>query len=92
MIVLPKGYTFNKLAPAAVVDTSVTNGPLGMHGYPVEDDPEMYGVTLFWRYPQLLGGKDLGEVNWRQLHPTVARLLGIRPAGAQGQAIAFPGE
>ena len=93
VIVLPKGYAFNKSATEAVVDASVTDGPLGMHGYPVEDDPEMYGVTLLWRYPRLFGGKDLGEVNWSQYHPTVARLLGIRPAeGVQGQPIALSGE
>jgi predicted AlkP superfamily pyrophosphatase or phosphodiesterase len=93
VIVLPKGYAFNKLARQPVVDAAVTNGPLGMHGYPVGDDPEMYGVTLLWRYPDLLGGKDLGEVNWSQYHPTVARLLGIQPAaGAKGKPIALPGE
>ena len=84
VIVLPKGYAFNKQAPEAVVDASrATDGPLGMHGYPVEDDPEMYGVTLLWRFPRLLNGKDLGAVNWNQLHPTVARLLG-HPGGQGG--------
>ena len=93
VIVLPKGYAFNKQAPEAVVDASVTDGPLGMHGYPVEDDPEMYGATLLWRFPRLLNGKDLGAVNWSQLHPTVARWLGIQAAkGAEGQPIALSGE
>ena len=93
VIVLPKGYAFNKQAAGAVVDAAATDGPLGMHGYPVEDDPEMYGVTLLWRYPRLLGGKDLGVVDWSQLHPTVARLLGIQAAeDAKGLPIALPGE
>ncbi len=59
----------------------------GMHGYPVEEDPEMYGVMFLARYPQDFGGKDLGEVNWDQYHPTVAKLLGIKPCRwRKGQA------
>ncbi len=86
--VLPKGYTFGSGAQAVG-----EGGPKGMHGYPVEEDPEMYGVTFIWRYPDLIGGKDLGEVNWDQYHPTVARWLGVQPAaGAQGKAMALPGE
>ncbi len=86
--VLPKGYTFAS-GPQAVSN----GGPKGMHGYPVEDDPEMYGVTLIWRYPALIGGKDLGEVDWDQYEPTVAKWLGVQPAaGAQGRVIALPGE
>ena len=58
VVIVPKGYTFAS-GPHPVSD----GGPKGMHGYPVEDDPEMYGVTFIYRYPKLIGGKDLGEVN-----------------------------
>lgn len=94
IVVLPRGYTFNRSVPAAVVDAAHTNGgPKGMHGYPVEDDPEMDGVMFLQRWPRPLGGKDLGEVNWDQYHPTVARLLGIRPAdAAKGTPLPLPGE
>lgn len=94
VVVLPRGYTFNRKAPSAVVDAALVNdGPKGMHGYPVEDDPEMYGVIFLQRWPQPFGGKDLGEVSWDQYHPTVARLLGIKPAAAaKGTPLALPGE
>ena len=93
VVVLPRGYTFNRGTPAPVTDADHADGPKGMHGYPVETDPEMYGVTFLWRYPQPFGGKDLGEVNWDQYHPTVAKLLGIQPASeAKGQPLALPGE
>lgn len=93
VVVLPPGYTFNRGTAGVVSDADHTDGPKGMHGYPVEDDPEMYGVTFLWRYPPLFGGKDLGEVNWDQYHPTVAKLLGIHPAdGAHGKPLTLPGE
>ena len=94
VVVLSPGYTFNRAAPQpAVAASEVNGGPKGMHGYPVEDDPEMYGVMFMARYPQNFGGKDLGEVNWDQYHPTVAKLLGIKPAdGARGKPLTLPGE
>ena len=86
--IVPKGYTFAS-GPHPVSD----GGPKGMHGYPVEDNREMYGVTLIYRYPNLLGGQNLGEVNWDQYEPTVAKWLGIQPAAAaKGKPIVLPGE
>lgn len=88
--ILPKGYTFSRASPQPV---SEGNNPKGMHGYPVEENPEMEGVTLLWRDPQPIGGKDFGPVSWDQYHPTAARLLGIKPAeGAMGKALSVPGE
>lgn len=93
VVVLPRGYTFNRGVAGPVVDAAQADGPKGMHGYPVEDDPEMYGIMFLWRYPQPFGGRDLGEVNWNQYHPTVAKLLEIRPAeGARGKPLTLPGE
>ncbi len=93
VVVLSRGYTFNRAATQpAVAASEINGGPKGMHGYPVEDDPEMYGVMFLARYPQAFGGKDLGEVNWDQYHPTVAKLLGIKPAdGARGKPLAIAG-
>ena len=88
VVVLPKGYTLGS-GPQAVSD----GGPKGMHGYPVEEDPEMYGVTLLWRSGPPIGGEDLGEVNWDQYEPTVAKWLDIQPAAeAKGKPILLPGE
>ncbi len=88
--ILPKGYTYSRASPEPISDG---NNPKGMHGYPVEENPEMEGVTLLWRYPEPFGGKDLGIVRWDQYHPTAAGLLGIQPAaGAAGLPIALPGE
>jgi predicted AlkP superfamily pyrophosphatase or phosphodiesterase len=93
VVVLPRGYTFNRGVTQPVVAAAQAEGPKGMHGYPVEEDPEMCGVMFMARYPQPFGGQDLGEVNWDQYHPTVAKLLGIEPApDAKGKPIPLPGE
>ena len=93
VVVLARGYTFNRGVTQPVMDVGHAGGPKGMHGYPVEDDPEMLGVMFMARYPQPFGGKDLADVNWDQYHPTVAKLLGIRPAeDAKGKPLALPGE
>ena len=53
----------------------------------------MFGVMFLQRWPRPFGGKDLGEVTWDQYHPTVAKLLGIKPAdAAKGTPLALPGE
>lgn len=89
VVVLNQGYSFDRSSPVAVVDAAP--GLLGMHGYPVEDDPEMLGACFLWRAGAAAGGKDLGEVRWDQLHPTVARLLHVQPAeGADGEPLALP--
>ena len=91
VLILAKGYTFGKLQAEPVMDVAEVDGPRGMHGYPIGDDPEMYGPLILWRYPDALGGKDLGEVDWSQIHPTVTKLLGIQPsAAAQGRPIDLP--
>ncbi len=52
-----------------------------MHGYDADTDPEMLGFLAIWE-PGKSSPVDLGDVSWEQLHPTVATLLGIRPAPA----------
>ena len=81
IISLDKGYTFSRLRAETVIPVT-PRGPLGMHGYPAETNPEMNGFMLVWRLRNKLGGVDLGEVDSLQLHPTVARLLHIDPAPA----------
>lgn len=76
---LKRGYTFTRLRQEVTLPIS-QRGPLGMHGYDVASNPEMNGFMLIWRYRKPLGGIDLGKVDSLQLHPTVAELLGIKPA------------
>jgi hypothetical protein len=91
VIVLAKGYTFSRLQPDPITDIAKAGSPKGMHGYPIGDDPEMFGPLILWRYPDALGGKELAGVDWSQIHPTVAKLLGIEPSpAAHGQPIDLP--
>ncbi len=88
VVVLSRGYIFSSRAEAAVVPIGAIGAPLGMHGYDVESNPDMYGFSLVWRYPDPLPASDLGRVDYRRVHPTVARLLGIDPApGATGEPL-----
>lgn len=80
VVMLDRGYIFSTRATAAIVDIAEVGGPLGMHGYDVESNPDMYGFSLIWRYPEPIGGHDLGRVGYRSIHPTVAAILRIEPA------------
>jgi predicted AlkP superfamily pyrophosphatase or phosphodiesterase len=64
-------------------------GLRGAHGYALAETADMAAVVLLQRYPQAYGGRDLGAVDARQLHPTVAALLAIRPA-ATARAAPLP--
>ncbi len=80
LIVLESGYTFSRRPHGIRMAPEEGTGPFGMHGYDPVQDPDMNTVALFHRYPISFGGTDLGPVHSLQLHPTVARLLGITPA------------
>ena len=80
VISLHTGYTFNRGATHLQMPREQLNSHRGMHGYDVEDNPEMNGIMLVWRYPDLLGGVDLGTTHSLQLHATVAEWLCIPPA------------
>ena len=88
VVMLKPGYTFSSRPGTGdatwPVDPRV--GPMGMHGWPPEEVAEMRGICVVWRYPDAIGGKKLGRVNVLQLHPTVAKWLGVRAAhGATGK-------
>ena len=78
VVVLKKDYTFTLTTKTAVESVVPGEAPGGAHGYPVEENPEMLGLLIISRYPKPFGGKDLGAVSHLQLHPTVAKLLGIQ--------------
>jgi len=89
VVMLKPGYTFSTRPTEATVPVETIGDPLGMHGYPADHNPDMLGFCVLWRYPTPLGGKDLGRVHVFQFHPTVAALLGVKPApGANGSALA----
>lgn len=89
VLVLDNYHTFNRSRPQIKTPAARGAGPLGMHGYLVEDNEEMKGFMLVARYPEPLPeAVDLGPVDSLSLHPTVARLLGIEPAeGASAVAL-----
>jgi hypothetical protein len=79
---LAPGYAFSTKLPATTFPSTQVGEPLGMHGYPADECPQMLGFAVVWRYGANLGGKDLGRVDERQFDPTVAKLLGIKPSPA----------
>ena len=90
ILMLKNGYKFDLRGKDLVAAVA---SPGGTHGYPVESCPDMMGLLVIHRFPQPLGGKDLGVVNSLQLHPTVAKLLGIKPSeAAKGKAVELGGE
>jgi len=80
VVSLAPGYFFSESAGPPLRPVDPQQGPLGMHGYPVEECPAMYGLLTMWRGGEPFGGIDLGEVDSRSLHATVAAMLGIVPA------------
>lgn len=84
--ILPRGYAFNGRIKQDSQAAQEVGEPLGMHGYCADDNPEMLTVAFFQRYPEPLGGRNLGAIDMDQLHATAARLLGIEPAPDARQA------
>jgi hypothetical protein len=80
VVVLKNGCSFS-FAIKTATESQEGKPVRGMHGYPVEENPQMLGLLIISRYPEPLGGKDLGAVSSLQLHPTVAKILGIEPSG-----------
>jgi predicted AlkP superfamily pyrophosphatase or phosphodiesterase len=66
------GYELGPSYTAALV-SSPSN--LGMHGYP-PDRPEMR-ASFFITGPHVAAGRSLGEIDMRQIAPTLAGILGI---------------
>ncbi len=89
VVMLKPSYSFKSNADAPMtMPADEKHGPLGMHGYPPSDCADMRGFCVLWRYPSAAIGKDLGEVDALRLHPTVAKMLGVRPAaGAKAKAL-----
>jgi predicted AlkP superfamily pyrophosphatase or phosphodiesterase len=80
VVVLERGYTFNRSPKDKITASTAERGPRGMHGYDPKHHPEMLGPMIVWRHPKPLPTRQLGRVSALQLHPTVAKLLGIQPS------------
>jgi predicted AlkP superfamily pyrophosphatase or phosphodiesterase len=74
------GYFFSEREGPEMSSIDPTQGPLGMHGYSASENPNMLGFLGLWRSGKPIGGVDLGELDSRRLHATVAHLLNVRPA------------
>lgn len=79
VIVLDNGHTFTR-QPKGVSMPVNEKGPLGMHGYDPQQNADMLGPMIVWRYPKPLTPRKLGRVHALQLHPTVTNLLGVKPS------------
>jgi predicted AlkP superfamily pyrophosphatase or phosphodiesterase len=92
VVSLNPGYHFNSKAGDIVVPVEVDpKGLKGMHGYDPAEAPEMLGFTVLYRFGSDQPGVDLGQVDSLRIHPTVAKLLGIKPAeGAKAEPIDAP--
>ncbi|HLJ87195.1 MAG TPA: ectonucleotide pyrophosphatase/phosphodiesterase [Candidatus Angelobacter sp.] len=83
-ISLKPGYKFGgNRSGALVTGTQVS----GMHGY-LPSLPEMRSV-FFILGPGVVEGRQLGEIDMRDIAPTMARFLGISLKNAEGKAL-FP--
>lgn len=81
VISLDKGYTFGwreGLTIAAVGDDR--DFPRGMHSYDPAADKEMRGIFVLTQWGAKSPGQDIGPFDSLRIHPTVAKLLGIKPA------------
>jgi hypothetical protein len=89
VVSLDPGYDFTtKDIAEPTASTEVPNSLKGMHGYDPALDDKMLGFAVLSKWGSSEPGKDLGPVTTLQLHPTVAKLLGIKSAeGAKAAAI-----
>ncbi len=79
-VVLDRGFAFSRRASRIQEPVGKGGEPRGMHGYDPAENAEMLTPMFLLRMPRPLGGRDLGRVDARRLHATVAEILGIEPA------------
>lgn len=89
VVMLKPGHAFNGRSPAATAPADKFPGVnRGAHGYIPAECPEMLGFLALWQHPEPAGAQDLGSMDALQIHPMVAKLLGVQPAeGAQKPAV-----
>lgn len=82
VVVLQPGYTFGAHVAGPLVTDSAMRG---MHGY-LPDLPDMYSTFLI-AGPGVPAGHSLGEIDMRDIAPTLATFLGIRMREAEGHDV-----
>ncbi len=80
LLSLRAGYAAASRGAGALVAPSRSGGT---HGY-LPDVPEMR-ASFFITGPGVPAGRSLGEIDMRSVAPTLARLLAVRLAGAEGR-------
>jgi predicted AlkP superfamily pyrophosphatase or phosphodiesterase len=82
VVSLKPGYKFARGWSGPLVSETPTTG---MHGY-VPSQPEMRSV-FFAAGPGIAAGKEIGEIDMRDIAPTLAHLLGVTLSTAEGKTL-----
>ena len=80
VITLRPGYHLSDRLPLVTFPREKVEAGRGAHGYVPSECPDMNALCMIWRYPDRMKRRDLGKANAEQMHPTIARLLKIKPA------------
>jgi predicted AlkP superfamily pyrophosphatase or phosphodiesterase len=89
VVSLDSGYDFTNSGDAITTPANESPRALkGMHGYDPALDPKMQGFTILARWGSDQPGSEIGQFDSLRIHPTVAKVLGIKPApAAKGEPI-----
>jgi predicted AlkP superfamily pyrophosphatase or phosphodiesterase len=91
VVTLDPGYYFTKNDVAEPVPAESEPRSLkGMHGYDPAIDDKMQGFMVLAQYGSDQPGHDLGKIDTLHIHPTVAKLLGIKPADGAKETVLQP--
>ncbi|MGD9633121.1 MAG: alkaline phosphatase family protein [Pirellulales bacterium] len=81
IISLDQGYTFGWRDGLTIAPVDSDHDfPRGMHSYDPAEDKEMRGIFILTRWGAKSPGRDLGPLDSLRIHPTVAKLLSVKPA------------
>jgi predicted AlkP superfamily pyrophosphatase or phosphodiesterase len=80
VVIAKPGYAFSTRLPLPIYPSTKVGEQGGVHGYAPEESSDMNAFCVIWRYPMKLKRRDVGEVRAEQMHPTVARILNVKPA------------
>jgi predicted AlkP superfamily pyrophosphatase or phosphodiesterase len=91
VVSLDPGYYFTRSDVVGPVPAESEPRSLkGMHGYDPALDEKMQGLMVLARYGSDQPGHDLGKIDTLHIHPTVAKLLGIKPASGATESALEP--